>query len=142
MSRIKLQVPDNFHFTASIPVRISDINYGGHLGNDTVLSIIHEARLQFLSQWNFSELNFGGVGMIMADAGIEFKSEAFYGQTILASVAAVQVSKLSFDLYYKLERDEGDKRTVVAIAKTGMVCYNYDLKKVSAIPEGALTIFE
>ena len=61
MARIKIELPDNFPFTTSIPVRITDINYGGHVGNDTVLSIIHEARMQFLKsmaiqKWNLKAL--------------------------------------------------------------------------------------
>ena len=50
MARVKLQLPANFLFSTEIPIRISDINYGGHLGNDAVLSIVHEARIQFLQQ--------------------------------------------------------------------------------------------
>src|SRR5689334_12687680 len=105
MSRIKIELPKEFYFQTTIPVRITDINYGGHMGNDSILSLIHEARMQFLANFNFSELNLAGVGIIMADVGIEFKNEAFYGDTIIASVGTKQVSKFSFDLFYKLETD-------------------------------------
>jgi hypothetical protein len=45
-----------------------DINYGGHLGNDAVLSLVHEARVRFLKQQGYTENNIEGAGIIMADA--------------------------------------------------------------------------
>lgn len=137
MARIKIDLPEKFSFTTAIPVRITDINYGGHVGNDTVLTIIHEARMQFLKSYGYKELEFEGVGMIMADAGIEFKSELFYGDIVFASVAVTEFSKAGFDIYYKLEKDVAGKKVLVALAKTGMVCYDYEKKKIAAVPDKA-----
>ena len=135
MARVKIAAPAQFQFSTQIPVRITDVNYGGHVGNDAILSIIHEARLQFLASHGYSEMNLAGKGMIMADVAIEFKAEAFYGDTIIASVTAADFSRVSFDLYYKLERQTEEKITAIAIAKTGMVCYDYELRKVAAVPD-------
>jgi len=141
MARIKINLPENFTFTTSIQVRITDINYGGHVGNDAILSLIHEARVQYLNQLGYSELEFGGVGLIMADAGIEFRNELFYGDTVIVSVACAELSKVSFEIYYKLEKIlsqiQVKKRIIVATAKTGMVCYDYSNKKIAAVPEEA-----
>jgi len=137
MERIKINLPEKFSFTTSIPVRITDINYGDHVGNDTILSLLHEARVQFLRSYEYKELEFEGVGMIMSDVGIEFKNELFYGDVVIASVAIAGFTKISFDLYYKLEKEQGGKRVLVAAAKTGMVCYDYSTKKIVAIPEKA-----
>ena len=54
MPRIKIDLPGSFTFITEIPVRITDLNYGGHVGNDTVLSIIHESRMQWLASIGFS----------------------------------------------------------------------------------------
>lgn len=135
MARIKVSLPQQFPFSTRIPVRISDVNYGGHVGNDAILSILHEARLQFLKHLGYSEMNLGGKGMIMSDVAIEFKAEAFYGDTIIASVAANDISRISFDLCYRLEKQSDGKLVTVAIAKTGMVCYDYTHKKVAALPD-------
>jgi acyl-CoA thioester hydrolase len=135
MARIKVELPEQFTFSTTIPVRITDLNYGKHVGNDTILSMIHEARVQYLKQLGYGELDLAGVGVIMSDVGIEFKSELFYGDEVIASVAAGDISKIAFDLYYKLEKRSGDTTVLVAVAKTGMVCYDYAKKKVAAIPE-------
>ncbi len=136
MARIKIDLPAQFNFTTSIPVRITDLNYGGHVGNDTILSILHESRMQFLKHHGYTELDFAGVGLIMSDVGIEFKAEAFYGDIISASVVATEFSKVSFDLYYKLEKTEGDKTRIAAIAKTGMICFDYSARKIAPVPAG------
>jgi acyl-CoA thioester hydrolase len=134
MARIKIELPEHFSFSATIPVRITDINYGNHVGNDTILSMIHEARVQYLASYGYGELTLAGVGLIMSDVAIEFKSELFYGDVVTVSVAAADFSKIAFDLYYKLEKAKGDSKQLVAIAKTGMVCYDYSRKKVAMVP--------
>lgn len=137
MTRIKIQLPDHFSFSCAIPIRITDMNYGGHAGNDTILTIIHEARMQFLQSLGYTEMNIAGVGMIMADAAIEFKSELFYGDIVIASVAAGEVSKIGFELFYRLEKETNDKKVLVAAAKTSMICYDYEKKKISSVPDEA-----
>ena len=139
MNRTRITLPASFNFQCLIPVRITDLNYGGHVGNDTVLTIIHEARMQFLAQAGYTEMEFGGAGMIMADAAIEFKTELFYGDQVMVSVAANEFSKIGFNLYYKLEKKSGEKLLRVAIAKTGMICYDYDKKKIVSVPSEVIT---
>ncbi|MGZ8538909.1 MAG: acyl-CoA thioesterase [Flavisolibacter sp.] len=138
MSRIKIKLPASFPFSTSIQIRITDINYGGHVGNDTILSLVHEARMQFLKHYGYSELDMKGVGMIMIDAGIEFKAELFYGDEITVFVSANEFTRIGFDLYYKIMKTE----SIVAIAKTAMVCYNYELKKVVGMPAGVAENFQ
>ena len=136
MARIKIELPEHFSFTTEIPVRITDLNYGAHVGNDTILSLIHEARMQWLTKLGYtSELNIEGIGLIMADAGIEFKSELFYGEKIFASVAVAGLTKIGFDVYYKLEKGDSVDRSLIALAKTGMLCFDYKKRKLVSVPD-------
>jgi len=139
MARIKIDLPDKFFFTTTIPIRITDINFGGHVGNDTILSIIHESRAKFLTHHGYHELDLAGVGTIMSDVAIEYKNQTYYGDEIIASVAVGEVTKVAFDLFYRLEKKSKDGKLIpVALAKTWMVCYDYEQKKVTAIPEEAI----
>ncbi len=83
-------------------------------------------------------MNFSGVGLIMSDVSIEFKNEAFYGDNLHIEVATDNFSRVGFDLFYRLSKAnlEG-QRVIVAIAKTGMICFNYANKKVVSLPEEA-----
>ncbi len=139
MARIKIELPGNFLFTCEVPIRITDINYGGHVGNDTLLTILHEVRMQFLHQLGYTEMNFSGCGMIMADVAIEFKHELFYGDRVIASVAAGEISRIGFDLYYKLEKETAAERKLAAVARTGMICFDYKKRKIVSIPAEAKT---
>ncbi len=134
MPRVKIQLPEKFSFVTEIPVRITDVNYGGHVGNDSILGILHEARLRFLKHHGYSEMDLGGSGMIMADVAIEFKHEAFYGDSVIASVAANDFQRVSFDICYKLEKESNGEKLTVAIAKTGLVCDDYTRKKICNLP--------
>lgn len=135
MARIKIEIPRQFSFHISIPIRITDINYGGHVGNDSVLSLIHEARLRFLLHHGFKELELEGAGLLMSDVAIEFREEIFYGDSIDISVGAGEFSRVGFDLYYRFEKEIEDKKTTMVIAKTGMVCYDYNTKKLVSVPQ-------
>ena len=141
MARIKLEIPERIIGTFLIPVRIADINYGNHVGNDAFVSIIHEARLQWLQQYGYTELKIEGIGLIMSDLVIEFKNESFYGDVVEVKIGTGEISRVSFALYYQLIAKRNTENILLANAKTGMVCYDYDAKKVTAIPEKLKTIF-
>lgn len=134
MPRIKIDLPTQFSFFTTIPVRITDLNYGAHVGNDALLSFIHEARVQFLKSFGYTELEFAGTSLIMADVSIVYKAESFYGDVLKIYVAAGDFTRVGFDLYYRLVK--GDNEATVAEAKTGMVCYDYKARKVVAVPGG------
>ncbi len=78
MARIKIELPEKCIAAFTIPVRITDINYGNHVGNNSLVEIIHEGRMQFLRQHGFTELEAGGSALIMSDLAVEFKNESFY----------------------------------------------------------------
>lgn len=136
MSSIKSQLPDQFNFRCEIPVRITDINYGNHVGNDSILTLVHEARVQFLASKGYTEMNLAGTSLILTKASLELRKELFYGEKLFASVAAGNFSSKGFELYYKLEKVAGTHTELVAAVITQMVCYDYTNKKTAALPEG------
>lgn len=133
MARLKLSLPGKFIYSTEIPLRITDINYGGHLGNDAVLSIVHEARVRFLKEYGFSELNVGDAGIIMSDAVIVFSAEAFYGDVLEVKVTASELGNISCDFFYQLINKKSG--TEIARAKTGIVFFDYEKRKPVKIPD-------
>lgn len=142
MARIKIEISGKIIGTFIIPIRIADINYGNHVGNDAFVSIIHEARMQWLKQYDYTELKIEGIGLIMSDLAIEFKSESFYGDLVEVKLGAGELTRVGFELYYQLFAKRNDETILLANAKTGMVCYDYDAKKVTAIPENLKFLLE
>jgi acyl-CoA thioesterase FadM len=70
MPRVQLEPRARYPFAWEITVRTTDLNYGGHLGNDRVLSLVHEARVAFLASHGWTELDCGGASLIMAETGL------------------------------------------------------------------------
>ena len=134
MARIKIDIPPGFITTLSIPVRITDLNYGNHLGNDSLVSILHEARVQWLKLNGYTELDIEGTGLIMGDLAVEYVSESFYGDVLQVSISAAGITKVSFELYYLLETSRQGNIITIAKAKTGMVCYDYSMKRIAPVP--------
>ena len=132
MTRVRLEMPEGFLFTTAIPLRVSDINYGGHLGNDAVLSLAQEARMRFLRSHGWTEQDVRGVGMIMRDAVVVYRSEAFYGDVLTIDVAVADMGQLGCDFLFRMVNKESGKE--VAEVKTGMVFFDYSKRKPSPIP--------
>ncbi|MFD3001296.1 acyl-CoA thioesterase [Pontibacter toksunensis] len=131
MARVQVNIPAHTHFEANIPIRITDLNYGDHLGNDALLSILHEARVQLLNNFGYSEMEIGGASLIMADVAINYKAESFYGDTLTIKMAFDDINKYGFDVTYHVLNQNGKE---VARAKTGMLCFNNTARKLMSLP--------
>ncbi|MGN6477095.1 MAG: acyl-CoA thioesterase [Flavipsychrobacter sp.] len=143
MSRVKKKFPDEKPlFSCSISVRIGDINYGNHLGNDSVLSIIHEARMQLLKSWGGNELDIKNNSLIMADVMISYRGEAFYGDKLNVEIYADDITDRSFDLLYHISTEQNGQIKDIAHAKTGMLCFDYNIRKIALMSEELKTLLK
>ena len=133
MSRIIINIPDTFIFSTKIPIRVSDINRHEHVGWDSFFRIISEANVQFWNSLDYSEPKGGKTSRIMVEAGINYKKQAYYGQTLIVEIAVAEVTERGFSLVYKVTNmDDGIE---IARAKTGFLCFDYHGQKVIPIPE-------
>jgi acyl-CoA thioester hydrolase len=135
MARVKIELPERLLFKTELTVRSDDLNYGKHLANDRILAFAHEARVQFLKSLGYGELDFSGQGLIMSEAIVSFRAEAFQGDHLIIEVGVTDVTKFTFDLIYRVT-DKSTKKEV-ALIKTGMVCFDYEKKKVALISQEA-----
>ena len=121
---------------ASIEVRVGDINYGGHMGNDKALLVFHDARLRFLETFGFSEKNIGGPGIIMRDAHLAFRKEVFLHDLLQVDVGIEDVTATSFNLIYTVKRENDG--AIVFTGSTSLVAFDYDTRRVVRLPEAFL----
>ena len=118
-------------------VSIGDINYGGHMGNDKALLVFHNARINYLKQLGYTELNIGdGLGIIIAEANVRFRKEVFLHDVLEMEVWLSDIKGLKWTLSYKIIR-KSDNAEVFSGTKL-MVCYNYSTNKVAKLPEDFL----
>lgn len=131
--RVQLSLPDTILYITELTIQVGDLNYGNHLANDAVLRITHEVRMRWLATGGFSELDVGGVGLIMADAMVQYLTQGFYGDRLICQVAIGECSRCGFELYTQLMRQAD--QSVIAIVKVGMVCFDYSTQKIAPIPQ-------
>lgn len=132
MPRLKLQPLAAYGFSFELSVRTTDLNYGGHLGNDRLLSLVHEARVAFLAAHGLSELEFGGVSLILGDAAVVYQAEAYAGDGLLFEVATREPSRSGFRIFYRVTRPADGQ--AIALVENGMACFDYQARKIAALP--------
>ncbi len=133
MQRIKIDLPEKFLFSTEISVRVYDVNFAGHLSNDSILSMVHEARILFLKNWGYSEIDTEGAGIIMFDAAIQYKSQGYHGDVLLFDVTVDNFIKNGCDFFFKIINKSNGKE--IARAKTGIAFFDYKSNKLVAVPQ-------
>lgn len=135
MPKIKLKVCEKYEYEYLTRVNIRDINYGGHLGNDSLVGILHEARVDLFNRLGCSELDLGDgkTGIIMIDLAVNFKNEAFLFDHIIVYTHIDEISNASFRIFHKIIREKDN--ILIALAEIGLVCFDYKKRSISDIPE-------
>jgi acyl-CoA thioester hydrolase len=134
MPRVDITLPDHFAFSTQLEVRVTDLNYGNHVGNDQVLGLIHEARRRYIRSLGADEIGADGIGFVIADAAVVYRSQAFYGDSLTLEVAAGEFQSRSCAFFYKVSK----AGTVVAEARTGVVCFDFKAQKAVSFPPALL----
>ncbi len=132
MPRIKLDPPEEFTFRIEKSVGLSDLNYARHLDSQSMLQILHEARLQYLASLGFTEENIYGLGMVVTDLSVDFRSESFAGDVLIIDVGVGKVNRYGIDICMKVTNSALD--SVVCMAKTGVVLFDFDKHQMVAVP--------
>lgn len=131
MPRVRLDYPDQvFTFTTETDIRFSDVNLGGHLGNDALVSLIGDARSRYFAELGRTEG--GPEGVVVADLMVSYRAEGFLRDRLRIDVGVAERARASVDLAYRVVRPADD--TVLAIAKTGLVFFNYTTRSVIPVP--------
>lgn len=133
MARIQIELPEHFPFSTEITLYLSHMNYGGHLDNALLLTIVSEARARFFQSLGYRELDVEGVGIIVSDAALQYRSEAFHGEVMVVRMSAAEFSKYGCDLLWCMNEQSSGRE--VARGKTGIVFFDYTARKMALVPE-------
>ncbi len=140
MTREAIVFPDRALFADEQTVRISDINYGNHLGHDSLVSILHEARVRFFRAHGMEEANVEGRGIILTELAVSYRAQAFYGQVLEIEIAAGEIGSRGCDLLYRVT--DRHSNTLVALARTSLLFFDYGNQRVAAMPERFRRVIE
>ncbi len=133
MARLELRFPeDQYCYRTTQTVRVTDINGANHLGNDSMISMISEARARFLFDFGVEDKAEHGIGIIVTDLATAYKAEAYARDRLLFEVGVMDFNKYGGDIIFRITR-EADQRQI-AMAKSGFVFFDYRLRKVVPMP--------
>jgi acyl-CoA thioesterase FadM len=134
MARLQLDFPeDQWYYSTLLTVRVTDINAGNHLGNDSMISMISEARARFLFEYGVAETERDGFGIIVTDLATTYRAEAHARDQLLFEVGVMDFNKYGGDIIFRITRPRD--KTLVAMAKSGFVFYNYKTSQVVNMPD-------
>ncbi|MGZ5198149.1 MAG: thioesterase family protein [Telluria sp.] len=134
MARLQLSFPeDQWYYSTQLTVRVTDINAGNHLGNDSMISMISEARARFLFEFGVSESERDGNGIIVTDLATTYRAEAHARDQLLFEVGVMDFNKYGGDIIFRITRPRD--KALIAMAKSGFVFFNYKTSQVVAMPD-------
>lgn len=120
-------------------VIVSDINYGGHMGNERALIIFQQTRMEWLNSIGYDEANIEGKGLIQLESHVYYLKEVFLGETLLCRIVNVQPERITFNIEYEILNKNND---IVIKGMTKMAVFDYEKKKISRIPKEFLEKLE
>ncbi len=116
-----------------------------------MITMMHEARLLFFQALGYSEFDIEGVGTLIGDLAISYRNEAFYGDLLSFTISVQEISRKSCQFYYRIScagnegaekgAENGEKK-VIALAKTGVVFFDYERRKTATIPNALIAQLE
>jgi len=133
MSRVKISLPDEFLFSMRHRVGLSELNYARHLNSVAMVHILHEARLQFLANLGFSESNVFGLGMVVTDMAVDYRSESFANDWLTIDVGVGRFNRYGCNIGFRITNTALEK--VVCNATMGVVFFDFDKHKIAHIPK-------
>lgn len=129
MERVKFKIENNPFFIWKSDLHVSHMNYGNHLANDKVLTLCHEARVRWLREKGFSELDIYGLGLIQSDAMVMYKSQGHIGDSISVEISLGEYNTKAFNLFYKIVNLKDNIE--IARIKTGMLNFDYSTNSIA-----------
>ncbi|WP_439135279.1 thioesterase family protein [Pseudomaricurvus sp.] len=136
MARVTLELPENFIYKTRMQVRYTDLNTGGHVGNDQMISLISSARYSFFQHLNVNLENIDQHRVVVTDLVTSYRAESFAEEHLNFELGFMDFNKYGADIIFRVTKDDG---TLVTLAKTGFVFMNQD-NKVAPIPQGFLQL--
>ena len=138
ISKLKFE-NDNILFEYETNILVSHLNYGNHLGYDSVLSLLQDSRMHWLKKHNLSELSINeNTGWMVSEVNVSYKSVGCFGDKLKISLYITDISKRFLTIVYCIHNKTSERQ--LAIATTKHVFFDFSLEKLSKFPDNLKAI--
>lgn len=133
MPRVKLIEQPTYEFSFHTTLMPRDINYGGHLGHDAIVTLFGSARASMYHSMGFGEgdLGDGQNGTIMSDLVVNYRAEGYVFDEIRVDSHIGELGTGNFRIFQRVVRND----TLIALAETGIAVFNYTQHKIGRLPD-------
>lgn len=108
-------------YTATENVRISDLNYGNHLGHTQLADLLHNIRALYLKNYGLTELNCYGAGMILLNITLECYSQCYFNDKLELNLYLNSVKGAKIEFSYVVKNLSNNKIVAHAITTMGFL---------------------
>ncbi|MFC2991240.1 MULTISPECIES: acyl-CoA thioesterase [Halomonas] len=134
MERVRLEFPEaDIVHRHPLTVRVTDMNYGRHLGHDTLVSLLHEARIQAFGALGLTEWDMGGYPSVVADLAVQYQSEARWPDALVVETAIQMPTGRAITVYHRVCHAEGGRP--VATARLNVMLIDPVAGRPVAVPQ-------
>ena len=127
-----------FSHELEITVRFADTDAMGHVNNAKYLTYCEIARIRYWTDVTGEPISLGTEGaesLILAEARITYRAQAFHGEVITVQTRATRIGRSSFTLEHRLLACiVGDAPRLVAVSESILVRYDYATGRPVALP--------
>ncbi|MGP9592193.1 acyl-CoA thioesterase [Halomonas sp. AOP42-C2-25] len=134
MERVKLEFPaEAIIHRHPLAVRVTDMNYGRHLGHDALVSLLHEARIQAFAALGLSEWDMHGYPTLVADLAVQYQSEARWPDALIIATAVPEPQGKALTVYQRIYQAETEQ--IVATARVNQLLIDVASGRPIEVPE-------
>jgi acyl-CoA thioester hydrolase len=123
-----------FRHALEIEVRFADTDGMRHVNNAKYLTYCEIARIRYwtdVTGETFGLHTEGIESLILAEARITYRAQAFYGDTVTVQTRATRIGRSSFTLEHRLtaHRPGGGPSRLVAVSESVLVRFDYEIDR-------------
>lgn len=134
MERVKLDFPaEAIIHRHPLTVRVTDMNYGRHLGHDALVSLLHEARIQAFAALDLQEWDMYGHPSVVADLAVQYQSEARWPDALIIETAVPEPQGKALTIYQRIRKS--DSQQLVATARVNQLLIDLATGRPAEVPE-------
>ncbi len=134
MERVKLEFPaEAVIHRHPLTVRVTDMNYGRHLGHDALISLLHEARIQAFAALGLPEWDMHGHPSVVADLAVQYQNEARWPDALVIATAVPAPQGKALTVYQRVFH--ADSQQIVATARVNQLLIDLATGRPVDVPQ-------